>query len=149
MAGAQQQLDGFLAKFSPEVDSLATAVLAKLRRRLPGATIMVYDNYNALAIGFGSSDKVSRAALSLAVYPRWVNLFFLQAKGLSDPQGLLKGEGGKVRHVRLDGPDAIEDPAIEALIAQAVARSDPPFDAEATERLVIKSVSAKQRPRRR
>ncbi|MEA3017591.1 MAG: hypothetical protein QOI38_2313 [Sphingomonadales bacterium] len=148
MADAQHQLDGFLAKFSPDVEALAHALLGKLRRRLPGATAMVYDNYNALAIGFGPSEKVSRAVLSLAVYPRWVNLFFLHAAGLSDPQGLLKGEGNKVRHIRLTSPEAIDEPGVEALIAQAVAGADPPFDPGAPERLLIKSVLAKQRPRR-
>lgn len=148
MDGAQQQLDGFLAKFTPDVEALAHALLAKLRRGLPGATLMVYDNYNALAIGFGPSDKVSRAVLSLAVYPRWVNLFFLHAAGLADPQGLLKGQGSKVRHIRLTRPEAIDDPAVEALIAQAAARADPPFDPGAPERLLIKSVLANQRARR-
>ena len=148
MADAQRQLDSFLAKFSPEVEALARELLAKMRRRLPGATIMVYDNYNALAIGFGPSDKVSRAVLSLAVYPRWVNLFFLHAAGLRDPEGLLKGEGSKVRHIRLTSSEAIDEPAIEALIAQAVARADPPFDPDAPGRLLIKSVLANQRARR-
>ncbi|MEA3040609.1 MAG: hypothetical protein QOC65_98 [Sphingomonadales bacterium] len=148
MADAQQQLDGFLAKFSPEVEALAHALLTRLRRRLPGATMMVYDNYNALAIGFGPSDKVSRAVVSLAVYPRWVNLFFLHAVGLRDPEGLLKGEGSKVRHIRLTSPEAMDEPAVAALIAQAAARADPPFDPDAPGRLLIKSVQAKQRPRR-
>jgi hypothetical protein len=148
MADAQRQLDSFLAKFSPEVEKLARALLAKMRRRLPGATLMVYDNYNALAIGFGSSDKVSKAVLSLAVYPRWVNLFFLHAAGLDDPQGLLRGEGNKVRHIRMSSAEPLDDPAIEALIAQALARSDPPFDTAAEQRLIVKSVLEKQRPRR-
>jgi hypothetical protein len=145
---AQVQLDGFIDKFAPATAALARALIARMRARLPGATMMVYDNYNALAIGFGSSDKVSWAVLSLAVYPRWVNLFFLHAAGLADPQGLLKGSGGKVRHIRLFEPEALEDPHIEALIAQAVARSEPPFDPHAEQRLLIKSVLAKQRPRR-
>jgi hypothetical protein len=70
MEEAQRQLDGFLAKFTPEVDSLAHDLAARMRVRLPGATIMVYDNYNALAIGFGPTEKPSQAVLSLAVFPR-------------------------------------------------------------------------------
>jgi hypothetical protein len=145
---AQLELDRFIEKFSPETAALTRALLIRMQARLPGATIMVYDNYNALAIGFGATDRVSRAVLSLAVYPRWVNLFFLHAAGLVDPQALLKGGGAKVRHIRLIRPEALDDPAIEALIAQAVARAEPPFDPTAGQRLAIKSVSAKQRPRR-
>ena len=39
-----QQLEGFLAKFSPEVRSVAKAALGKMRKRLPGAVEFVYDN---------------------------------------------------------------------------------------------------------
>jgi hypothetical protein len=148
MKDAQAQLDGFLAKFAPEVEAQAHDLIARMRARLPGATIMVYDNYNALAIGFGASGKVSKAVLSLAVFPRWVTLCFLFGAGLPDPHGLLKGEGSQVRHVRLADPALLDDPRVQALIDEAVARSEPPFDPAAEQALVIKSISAKQRPRR-
>jgi hypothetical protein len=145
---AQSALDGFLAKFTPQVDSLAHALLARMRARLPSAAIIVYDNYNALAIGFGPTEKPSHAVLSLAVYPRWVTLCFLHGAGLPDPDRILRGAGSRVRHVQLQAPEALDDPRIEALIAEAAVRSEPPFDTAADQRLVIKSISAKQRPRR-
>lgn len=148
MDDAQSRLDSFLAKFTPEVDALAHALITRMRTRLPGAAIIVYDNYNSLAIGFGPTEKPSHALLSLAVFPRWVTLHFLDGVGLPDPDAVLRGDGSRVRHVRLHAPDALDDPRIEALIAAAVARSEPPFDTTAEQRLVIKSVSAKQRPRR-
>jgi hypothetical protein len=148
MGDAQQELDGFLAKFAPEVDAQAHDLIARMRARLPGATIMVYDNYNALAIGFGASGKVSKAVLSLAVFPRWVTLCFLFGAGLPDPHGLLNGKGSQVRHIRLANPALLDDPRVKALIDEAVARSEPPFDPAREQELVIKSVSAKQRPRR-
>ena len=148
MDEAQRQLDGFLARFTPEVDALAHDLTARMRARLPGSTIMVYDNYNALAIGFGPTEKPSHAVLSLAVFPRWVTLCFLQGAGLPDPEGLLRGGGSRVRHVRLHAPQDLGDAPVEALIAEAVARAEPPFDPAAEQRLVIKSISAKRRPRR-
>ncbi|HEX2764309.1 MAG TPA: DUF1801 domain-containing protein [Allosphingosinicella sp.] len=148
MDDAQRQLDNFLAKFTPEVERLGHALIARMRARLPGAKIIVYDNYNALAIGFGPTEKASHAVLSLAVFPRWVTLCFLRGAGLSDLDGLLRGSGSRVRHVRLHEVERLDDPAIVALIAEAVARSEPPFDAGAEQQLVIKSISAKQRPRR-
>ena len=148
MDDAQSQLDGFLAKFTPEVESLARALIDRMRARLPGAAILVYDNYNSLAIGFGPTEKASQAVLSLAVFPRWVTLHFLRGVGLPDPDGILRGEGSRVRHVRLFEPDALDDPRIEALIAAALDRCEPPFDESAPQRLVVKAVLAKQRPRR-
>jgi hypothetical protein len=148
MDDAQAQLDGFLDKYTPEVAALARALLAKMKARLPGAQILVYDNYNALAVGFGPSDKAGQAILSLAVMPRWVTLCFLWGVGLPDPHGLLKGDGSRVRHLRLHTAEAIEAPEVEALVAAALARADRPLDAAEPQRLLIKSISAKQRPRR-
>jgi hypothetical protein len=145
---AAAQLDGFIDKFSPDVASQARAMLAHLQRRIPGATIPVYDNYNALAIGFGPDDRVKHIVLSLAVFPRWVTLCFTWGVNLPDPDKLLKGAGNQVRSLRLAGPDQLGDPRVDALIAAAIEQAVVPIDASASGGLVIKSISAKQKPRR-
>ena len=148
MDEAQGQLDSFIDKFTPEVAALTRALLERMKARLPGAQILVYDNYNALAIGFGRNDRAGQAILSLAVMPKWVTLCFLWGAALSDPHQLLKGEGSRVRNVRLFTPDGLHDPRIEALIAEALATTDWPLDPAEPQRLIIKSISPKQRPRR-
>ena len=110
--------------------------------------MIVYDNYNALAVGFGPGDRTSEAILSIAVYPRWVSLFFLQGSRLKDPAKLLKGSGARVRHIVLSEADDIGSEKVEALIAAALAGAARPIDPQAKRQLIIKSVSAKQRPRR-
>lgn len=145
---AETEVDSFIDKFTPEVAALTRALLAKMKARLPGASILVYDNYNALAIGFGPNEKAGQAILSLAVMPRWVTLCFLWGVHLSDPHKLLNGTGSRVRHVRLHAPDALGDPRIDALIAEALEKADHPIDPAAPQVLIIKSISAKQRPRR-
>ncbi len=143
------QLDSFIAKFNPAIAAQARDAIAWMGARLPGATRPVYDNYNALAIGFGPSDRVKDIVFSIAVYPRWVSLFFGRGVELADPHALLQGGGGKVRHIKLvPGPEVLEDPHVEALIAAALALATPPIDPSAAGNIVIKSVSAKQRPRR-
>ena len=143
-----QELARYLAKFDPAVARTARAALGLLRKRLPGATEIVYDNYNALAVGFGPSERASEAILSIAVYPRWVSLFFLQGARLSDPARLLKGGGSKVRHIVLGEARDVSSKDIDGLIAAALAAARTPIDAGAKRRLIIKSVSLKQRPRR-
>ena len=145
---AQAELDSFIDKFTPEVAALTRALFDKTKARVPGATIMVYDNYNALAIGFGPSDKAGQAVFSLAVMPRWVTLCFTWGVRLPDPHGLLNGGGNQVRHVRLHTPEAFDDPRIQDLIEAALERSEPPIDPTREQQLIIKSISAKQRPRR-
>lgn len=94
---AAKQLAEFLEKYEPGVAKLARGALAALRRRLPGAFELVYDNYNALAIAFSPSDTSSAAIFSIAVYPRWVSLFFAQGARLPDPKKILKGSGPNAR----------------------------------------------------
>jgi hypothetical protein len=144
----QTQLDSFIDKFTPDVAGLTRALLERMKARIPGAAILVYDNYNALAIGFGPNDKAGQAILSLAVMPRWVTLCLLWGVRLADPHQLLKGGGSRVRHVRLFAPDALDDPRIDALIAAALEQADVPIDPARPQQLIIKSISTKQRPRR-
>jgi hypothetical protein len=143
-----QQLSRFLAKYSPEIAAQARRILAKMRKRLPGSTEMVYDNYNGLVIGFGPTDKPSLAILSILLMPDHVTLCFLQGASLPDPNRRLKGGGNLVRHVRLVPPSVLDDPEILDLINTALYRAKVSINPKARRQLIIKSISAKQRPRR-
>lgn len=142
------QLAGFVAKYTPAIAALARESIERLRSYLPGAFELVYDNYNALAIGFGPSERASEAIFSIALYPRWVSLFFLQGAGLPDPNGILQGTGTAARHMILRSPDTLDQPAVQMLIEQALLHAAVPIDPTRPGRLIIKSVSEKQRPRR-
>jgi len=143
------QLTTFMARYHPDIVKLARSALLIMRKRLPGTVEMVYDNYNALVIGFSPNERPSDAIFSIALYPRWVNVFFLQgATELADPERLLRGSGSRVRSIRLTSSQDLDTPAVRALMAQAIARADPPIDPKGRRKLVIRAVSAKQRPRR-
>src|SRR3569832_1678157 len=112
---------------------------------------MVYDNYNALVCGFCPTERPSEAILSLAIFPRYVSLCFLQGARLpraADPGRRLQGAGSVVRHVRLADASTLDEPEVRALIDAALAYAAVPLDPRGPYRLVIKSVSPKQRPRR-
>jgi hypothetical protein len=148
VSSPEKQLAAFLAKYDPEVGAIAQGALVKMRTIFKGAIELVYDNYNALAIGFSPDEHASRVICSIAVYPRWVRLFFLQGARLPDPQKRLLGDGAQVRHVLLESPKTLDDPDIRALIADAKKRAPLPLDPKQAHRIVIRSVSEKQRPRR-
>lgn len=145
---AAEQWKRFLAKYDKRIADLASSAVTKLRKQVPGAIEMVYDNYNALAIGFGPSDKASLAVFSIAGYPKLVRLFFLQGVGLPDPGKRLEGKGNRVRSVRLETARVLEEPEIRALIAAAKERAKVHIDPKQKRLMIIKSVSKKQRPRK-
>jgi hypothetical protein len=144
----ETQIEGFIAKYSDAVAAELRAARAEMRRRLPGAVELVYDNYNALAIGYGSSDRLEDVVFSIAGFPRWVRLFFFRGADLDDPAGLLEGDGAQVRSIMLATLSLLDEPPVRALMGQALARAQRPIEPSAKSRTVIKSVSAKQKPRR-
>lgn len=142
---AEAELEGFIGKYSPPVAAQVRAARAWMRRRLPGAIELVYDNYNALVVGYGAGETQADLVFSLAAYPRWVSLFFVDGATLEDPTGRLKGSGVRVRHIVIDDPATLEAPDVAGLVAQALARRPIPPGVGG---VLIKSVSARQRPRR-
>jgi hypothetical protein len=144
----RKQIDSFLAKYTPAMQRLGRASLAKMRKRLPNAIEMVYDNYNALVFGFSPTERPSDAIFSIALFPDHAALCFLQGAKLPDPHKLLRGSGSTVRNVRVDDASVLDDPQVVALMDQALERAKVRMDPGRKRQLVIRSVSAKQRPRR-
>jgi hypothetical protein len=144
----EKQLAGFIAKFTPEIASLIRAARKTMRERIPQAVELVYDNYNFFVIGYGPSEKASEAIFSLAAQAKGVSLCFLHGASLPDPNGLLRGSGNVVRNIRLETAATLDRGDVRALMKTALERAKSPIDPQGAHRLIIKSVSAKQRPRR-
>ena len=139
-ASAKRQLASILSGLPPAMEKLTRAVLPKMRARLPGAVEMVYDKKNSLVIGFCADERASSVINSIAVYSRWINLYFFEGDTLPDPEGLLQGSGTTVRSLRLTSASDLDRPAVKALVAAALNRADPPLDRRAKGRVIIKQV---------
>src|ERR671920_2627073 len=100
-ASAARQVASFVAKFDPANAKLIRACRAAMRRRLPTAHELVYDNYNFLAIGYSASERASDCVVSLAAGSNGVSLSFYYGATLRDPTGILLGSGNQNRFVRL------------------------------------------------
>lgn len=142
-----QQLSSFIAKFDAREQTLIRACRKALRQRLPGAFELVYDNYNFFVIGYGPTERPSDAVLSLAARAGGLGLCFIQGARLPDPSGILQGSGNQTRFIRLESASDLKQPAVEALIKAALARAKP-LPGGRTQ-LIIRSVAARQRPRRK
>jgi hypothetical protein len=142
------QLASFIARFDPAVARQIRSSRAAMRKRLPTALELVYDNYNFLAIGYSSTERASDCVVSLACGSNGVSLSFYYGATLPDPDGVLLGSGNQNRFVRLESAKTLATPAVERLIAAALAQAKTPMPASVKTRTIVKSVSAKQRPRR-
>jgi hypothetical protein len=148
-ADVEQQLAGFIDKFEPRNRTLIRAVRRALRKRLPTAYELAYDNYNFFVIGYSPTERPSDAILSIAASATGVGLCFLNGATLRDPAKILKGSGNQTRSIHLESADVLARPDVESLIAAAIAQSRTPFRSTGRRQLIVRSVSAKQRPRRR
>lgn len=140
---------GFIGKFTPAHQKLIRATRRWLRKRMPTAHEMVYDNYNFFVIGYSPTARPSDAVLSIAASANGVGLCFIRGKGLPDPEKLLRGSGNQTRSIHLSDASTLSQRAVVRLIDEAITRSRAPFPASGKGVLVVRSVSAKQRPRKR
>ena len=148
-ADAEKQLKGFIAKFGPKHQTLIRAVRKALRKRFPSAYELAYDNYNFFVLGYGPTERPSDCIVSMAAGANGVGLCFIRGASLPDPKKILLGLGNQTRFIRIESVDVLERPEVKALVAAAAALAKTPLRATGFGTLIIRSVSAKQRPRRR
>jgi Domain of unknown function (DU1801) len=146
---AAKQCADFIGKFDPKVAKVLRECRAALRKRLPTAVEIVYDNYNFLVFGFCSTERPSDCIASVIANAKGVGLSFYYGATLPDPHGLLQGSGSQNRFVRLvDGAATLADPRVGALIDAAIAQGKHPLPKSGKGYTIVKSISKKQRPRK-
>jgi hypothetical protein len=148
-ANAEKQLAAFIRKFDPTDQRLIRAVRTALRKRFPTANELVYDNYNFFVIGYSPTERPSDAIVSMAARAKSVGLCFIHGASLPDPGKVLLGSGNQTRFIRIDSPQVLERAEVKALVAAAIAQARAPFPIAGCGKLIIRSISAKQRPRRK
>lgn len=144
-----EQLESFIEKFDAPNQSLIRATRKALRKRFPTAHELVYDNYNFFVIGYSPTERTSDSLLSIAAASNGVGVCFIQGARIEDPKKLLTGAGKQTRFLRIPSVDVFKDPDVEALIAAAESDAKVPMRTTGKGNLVIRSISAKQRPRRK
>ena len=145
----EDQLRSFIAKFEPNHQRVIRAVRRVLRREFPAANELVYDNYNFFVIGYSPTERPSDSIFSIAAASNGISLCFIHGATLPDPKKLLTGAGKQTRFLRLESAGVLDRPEVKSLFSHAVAQSKAPMPTRGRGRLIIRSVSAKQRPRRK
>jgi len=148
-ASVEAELASFIDRFEPSVAKLIRECRAEMRRLLPTAVEIVYDNYNFFVIGYCSTERPSDCIVSIAAASNGVGLSFYRGASVPDPEGLLQGEGKQNRFIRLANAELLRAPGVVRLIHSAESIGKTQLPKTGNPRTIIKSVSAKQRPRRK
>ena len=109
----------FLSPYDRAIQKLALSVRSLVLEEMAPCYENIYDAYSAVAIGYGTSDRLMDGIFHIAVYPKGVNLGFNHGATLDDPLGILEGTGKQIRHIKIRSPDDLARPAIRAYVRRA------------------------------
>src|SRR6266849_9175940 len=100
----------FLKPYDREIRDLALGLRALVLEEIGPCYENIYNAYSAVAIGYGTSDRLSDGIFHIAVYSNHVNLGFNEGATLADPKGILQGSGNRIRHIKIKTPEDIKRP---------------------------------------
>ena len=120
---APEALLRFLHPYPPFIRHLALETRGLVLRQVMPTHENIYDAYNAVTIGFGTSDRLKDGICHVAVYAKHVNLGLNHGADLPDPEGVLEGQGARVRHVTVRTLDDLASPALCGVLEAACAHA--------------------------
>jgi hypothetical protein len=109
----------FLNPYNRDIQELALKLRALVLEEMAPCYENIYDAYSAVAIGYGTSDRLRDRIFHIAVYSKHVNLGFNEGATLDDPKGILQGAGKQIRHIQIKTAEDIRRPAVRSYIRRA------------------------------
>lgn len=143
----------FLKPYDREIQKLALQLRALVLEEMAPCHENIYDAYSAVAIGYGTSDRLRDGIFHIAVYSQHVNLGFNDGATLDDPRGILQGKGNQIRHITIKTTDELERPEIRAYVRRALKKAlsdarklgEPPARKPARVISTVKAIYSKKR----
>lgn len=141
------QLVEFLAPYPIEVQELCLAARLRVLERFGPMSEVFWDATQAVCSAFMYTNDHRDAVFNLAVYPKHVTLIFHHGVDLDDSEQRLKGEGKRIRNLRLSGIETLDDPYVSSLIEQQLAMSKKPDKPVEPVQIIKVMNGPKKRPR--
>ena len=114
-----RELLKFLKPYDKATRDLALQLRALLLEEMAPCYENIYDAYSAVAIGYGTSEKLGDGIFHIAVYAKGANLGFNDGATLDDPKRILEGSGNRIRHIKIRKPEDLSRPELRAYIRRA------------------------------
>ena len=132
-----------LSPYGDAIQKLALAARKLILEEAPESSEFIYEVYT-IADHF-SFTRPGDAFVFTTTHANWVNIGFNFGVLLPDPEGLLRGEGKLIRHVRISRAADLDAPGIRKLIRAAIAQAERPEGKAAKPRTFVRTA---QRGRR-
>ena len=114
----------FLKPFSAENKELALWLREFVWKQYPNCNELIHDNYNALAFGWSTSDRLGDTFCSVAVFGKeYVHFGFYWGNQIADPEKKLEGNGNQYRYIKVYNKKDFPKAYIKNLVKEAYANS--------------------------
>ena len=115
----------FLKPFGLEIKETALWLREFVWDLYPKANELIYDNYNALALGWSPTDRVGHTFCSIAVgrSSKNVHFGFYWGSQLADPDKILLGKGNQYRYILVKAKEDFPKKYIKRLLREAYRNS--------------------------
>ena len=148
-----RELEKFLKPFDKDIIEIVMGLREFIWDLYPQTNELIYDNYNALAIGWSPTNKAGHTFCSIAVWRtnKKIHFGFYWGSELSDPDGILKGQGSQYRYIVVTDKKIFPKMYVKKLIKEAYGNSFRKIKNEKQilhGKTIVKSISEKKRKKK-
>jgi len=120
-----KDLRKFLSPFPSDIQETALWLRDFVWDLYPQANELIYDNYNAVALGWSPTDRVGHTFCSIAVgrSSHNVHFGFYWGSEIADPEKILLGQGHQYRYILVKDIEKFPKAYITKLLADAFSNS--------------------------
>ena len=145
-----RELEKFLKAFDAEKVSLVLWLRDFVWKLYPSANEIIYDNYNALAIGWSVTEKLGHTFCNVSIMRANQNIHFgfYWGSRIADPQKILLGQGNQYRYILVQNKKDFPSGYMKELLKEAhiysvgKVKNEKDFTSGHT---IVKSISEKKR----
>lgn len=112
------EFEELLKTTSPQVATLARQAKGLIQAIMPEVVEVVWPTQKISGYGVGPK-KMSEQFCYIALFKERINLGFYYGADLADPENLLEGSGQNLRHIKINQPAQLENPALRDLVMAA------------------------------
>lgn len=118
-----KDLKQFLNPYSKQVQETVLWLRDFVWNLYPGCNELIYDNYNAVAFGWSTSDKLGDTFCSIAAFKDFAHFGFYWGNQIKDPEKKLSGGGTQYRYIKVFNTNDFPKTYIKKLLKEAYANS--------------------------
>lgn len=110
-------IEDFLAGYPPDMQSVSRELRAMVKNAMPEASEILVAKHNH--IGYGWGETSAHQICYICPMKDYVRLGFMYGGYLPDPDQILKGEGKRLRHVKVRSIAEANNSAVRSLAEAA------------------------------